>query len=116
MGINPFHIEKDYWVCWTLVQLFTDKEIAPHLVFRGGTSLSKGWGYIQRFSEDIDLSINKDWSVGGMKPFKIEPTASKSARDSLFKKLRQQCRGNSNRITSYRAICYERISSYRTFG
>ena len=43
--------EKDFWVCWTLKQLFTLPEFAGHLTFKGGTSLSKAWGLIDRFSE-----------------------------------------------------------------
>lgn len=53
-------VEKDYWVCWTIGKLFgahdTD-EIVPGLVFKGGTSLSKVYAAIDRFSEDIDLTI-----------------------------------------------------------
>ncbi len=37
-------VEKDFWVCWTLQQLFTMPDLAPHLTFKGGTSLSKAWG------------------------------------------------------------------------
>ena len=50
-------IEKDLWVCWTLRELFALPEIGPHLTFKGGTSLSKGFGIIERFSEDLDLKI-----------------------------------------------------------
>jgi hypothetical protein len=54
-------IEKDFWVCWLLRLIFTDAEFGGHLVFKGGTSLSKVFGVIQRFSEDIDLSVDPDW-------------------------------------------------------
>ena len=50
-------LEKDFWVSWLLGVLFTLPEIAPHLVFKGGTSLSKVFGVIDRFSEDIDLCL-----------------------------------------------------------
>lgn len=49
-------IEKDFWVCWTLRRLFAPS-LVPGMVFKGGTSLSKGWGAIRRFSEDIDLTV-----------------------------------------------------------
>lgn len=52
-------IEKDFWVCWTLKQLFEHPKLAPFLIFKGGTSLSKVYGLIRRFSEDIDLVL--DW-------------------------------------------------------
>jgi hypothetical protein len=51
-------IEKDWWVCLILRAIFTSKE-AKWFTFKGGTSLSKGWGLIQRFSEDIDLAVDR---------------------------------------------------------
>jgi hypothetical protein len=57
-GISPEIVEKDFWVCWTLRQLFELQDI-PHLIFKGGTSLSKAFGIIKRFSEDIDLVLNR---------------------------------------------------------
>ncbi|OGT05626.1 MAG: hypothetical protein A2103_04845 [Gammaproteobacteria bacterium GWF2_41_13] len=50
-------IEKDFWVVWVLNQLFSEKEWAKSLVFKGGTSLSKVFQLINRFSEDIDLTV-----------------------------------------------------------
>lgn len=59
-GIANAIIEKDFWVCWTLKRLFGLKEgEAATLVFKGGTSLSKAFGAIRRFSEDIDLSFER---------------------------------------------------------
>lgn len=58
-GISTSIVEKDFWVCWTLKRLFEDTELAPHLIFKGGTSLSKCYGLIERFSEDIDLTISR---------------------------------------------------------
>lgn len=57
-GLNPTAIEKDFWVTLALNALFKT-QYSPHLVFKGGTSLSKAWGLIQRFSEDIDLALNR---------------------------------------------------------
>jgi len=51
-------VEKDWWVVRTLELVF-DTSIAPHTVFKGGTSLSKAWGLIDRFSEDIDLALDR---------------------------------------------------------
>ena len=50
-------IEKDFWVCWMLKKLFNAPELKGKLVFKGGTSLSKVHGLIERFSEDIDLVL-----------------------------------------------------------
>jgi hypothetical protein len=54
---SPILLEKDFWVCWLLGILF-ESEFAGSLVFKGGTSLSKVFGVIERFSEDIDLSLS----------------------------------------------------------
>ena len=57
-------IEKDFWVCWMLKKLFVSR-IKDIIIFKGGTSLSKIFHLIQRFSEDIDLILNwKDNTVG----------------------------------------------------
>lgn len=52
-------VEKDFWVCWTLRRLMNCEELTGHLMFKGGTSLSKAYNIIHRFSEDIDLVISK---------------------------------------------------------
>ena len=54
LNINELFIEKDYWISFVLNQLSKSK-YAPQVVFKGGTSLSKGYGLIDRFSEDVDL-------------------------------------------------------------
>ena len=56
-NVSPVVLEKDFWVCWLLGNLF-ESEFADNLVFKGGTSLSKVFGVIERFSEDIDLSVS----------------------------------------------------------
>lgn len=56
-GISAKAIEKDWWVTLTLKAVF-GSAYAEHLVFKGGTSLSKCWGLIERFSEDIDLALD----------------------------------------------------------
>lgn len=56
-NLSPVVLEKDFWVCWLLGILYKS-EFASSLVFKGGTSLSKVYGVIDRFSEDIDLSIS----------------------------------------------------------
>ena len=59
-GVASIIVEKDFWVCWTLKRLFAlKKEDAGTLVFKGGTSLSKVYNAIRRFSEDIDLSFDR---------------------------------------------------------
>jgi hypothetical protein len=60
LGLQAASIEKDFWVCWTLRELAGLPELGEHLTFKGGTSLSKGWKLIDRFSEDIDLVVDRD--------------------------------------------------------
>ncbi len=61
LGTASQNIEKDFWVCWTLDALFNGlREGGPRLLFKGGTSLSKGFGLINRFSEDIDVTVFRD--------------------------------------------------------
>ena len=55
-------LEKDWWVTQTLGLIFS-MNCAPHLVFKGGTSLSKAWKLIERFSEDIDLALDRNFIV-----------------------------------------------------
>jgi predicted nucleotidyltransferase component of viral defense system len=59
-GIPASAVEKDWWVVQTLA-LIQELESAPHIVFKGGTSLSKAWNIIERFSEDIDLALDKSF-------------------------------------------------------
>lgn len=63
MGMNEAIIEKDFWVCLTLDYLFHRCEWKDVFTFKGGTSLSKCYGLITRFSEDIDLIL--DWRAIG---------------------------------------------------
>lgn len=60
MGVTAAAAEKDFWICWVLMHLFTDAALTKYLRFKGGTSLSKCYNAIERFSEDIDLIL--DWT------------------------------------------------------
>ena len=57
VGLPMQAVEKDFWVTVILQAVFS-LPVAQHLIFKGGTSLSKAWGLISRFSEDIDLAVN----------------------------------------------------------
>lgn len=65
-------MEKDFWVCWVLHRLFRSPDMARKIIFKGGTSLSKVFGLIDRFSEDVDLVL--DWR----EVTDEEPTAARS--------------------------------------
>ena len=65
MDLLPGLVEKDFWVCWALKHLFSIPAFKSHLLFKGGTTLSKIFGIIERFSEDIDLAV--DWEMLGFR-------------------------------------------------
>lgn len=90
--LNLFEIavEKDFWVCWTLGKLFDLPEWGQHLTFKGGTSLSKCWNLIERFSEDIDIVIDRDaLDFGGESA--PEQAPSKKQRTKRLKALKEAC-------------------------
>ena len=91
LGLPPFYVEKDYWVCWVLRLMFGHETMGPHLTFRGGTSLSKGWDLIKRFSEDIDVAMSRDW-VDPDLPDLGEQGISTAQRDRQLRRLRGACR------------------------
>lgn len=90
--LNLFEIavEKDFWVCWTLGKLFDLPEWGQHLTFKGGTSLSKCWNLIERFSEDIDIVIDRNaLDFGGESA--PEQAPSKKQRTKRLKALKEAC-------------------------
>jgi hypothetical protein len=89
LGVLPVIVEKDYWVCWLLGKIFADSRWEPHLVFKGGTSLSKVFNAIRRFSEDIDLSVSP--VLLGHPETEIDEAPSKSMRQKRFKQLQTAC-------------------------
>jgi len=76
-NLPAYAVEKDWWVIQSLTIIF-EMEIGKHLVFKGGTSLSKSWGIIERFSEDIDLAVDRTF-------FGFEGDLGKSQRTKLRK-------------------------------
>ncbi len=90
MGVTIPLIEKDYWVIWVLGRLFNIAEIKDHLIFKGGTSLSKVYGLIRRFSEDVDLSIEKSF-FGFCEDKSPEQFGSRKQRGIALEQLAQEC-------------------------
>lgn len=90
LGLNPASVEKDFWVCWTLRELFTLPSIGEHLTFKGGTSLSKGWKLIERFSEDIDVVIDRQ-ALGFEGERSPEAAAGSNERRRRLEALRAAC-------------------------
>src|SRR5579863_7321029 len=77
-GLTSAMIEKDFSVCWTLKRVFTLPDPPAGLLFKGGTSLSKVFGIIERFSEDVDLSFDRaGLGFGGESDPQNAPTGKK---------------------------------------
>jgi predicted nucleotidyltransferase component of viral defense system len=85
LGTAEQNVEKDFWVCWTLDALFNGAVNAggPRLLFKGGTSLSKAFGLISRFSEDIDITIFRDDLGQGAGVEELEALSGKKRRARL---------------------------------
>lgn len=95
MNVLPQLIEKDFWVCWVLKTLFSLPVSGRYLTFKGGTSLSKCYDVIKRFSEDVDVSIERTFlSSEGI----IEPKKEESNKE------------NQRRIKRLQLACKEKIS------
>ena len=72
-------LEKDIWICWVLRVLFSIPDRRP-MAFKGGTSLSKVYGIIDRFSEDVDIAIDYRAFADGFDPFAPGVSRSRIAR------------------------------------
>lgn len=88
--VSPIIIEKDFWVCWTLDKITNIPQIGEHFTFKGGTSLSKVFHLIERFSEDIDLAFKRSYLGFGGKN-EPEEAISKKQREKQIEQLAYSC-------------------------
>jgi hypothetical protein len=88
-GILPVIVEKDFWVCWILGRIFACPAMARGVVFKGGTSLSKVFRVIERFSEDADLSVSPAFL--GFRDADLDEAPSAAARLKRMKALAKAC-------------------------
>lgn len=88
MRVHEAIIEKDFWVCWILDYLFQDSPWKAHMAFKGGTSLSKAYGVIERFSEDIDLIL--EWGFLGYSVDEPWEERSSTKQDAFGKEANQR--------------------------
>lgn len=95
LDVTPQLIEKDFWVCWILKILFSLPESGTHLTFKGGTSLSKCYNVIKRFSEDIDVSIERSFLT---------------SQESIEPDRKQSNKENQRRLDSLKQACQEKIA------
>jgi Nucleotidyl transferase AbiEii toxin, Type IV TA system len=92
LGAPVGNIEKDFWVCWTLDALYHRlPHGGPRLLFKGGTSLSKAFGLIERFSEDIDVTVSRDDLDQAASVEELETLSNKKRRAKLDA-IRGACR------------------------
>jgi hypothetical protein len=86
-------LEKDIWVVWALQTLGTEQQLLETLTFKGGTSLSKAYGLIDRFSEDVDLTLNIQhlWPEVDLAPA-VNPSQADKRRKDADRKLKQWVR------------------------
>ena len=91
IGTTPQNVEKDFWVCWTLDALFNGLAAGgPRLLFKGGTSLSKGFNLISRFSEDIDVTVFRD-DLGEGASIEDLQSMSRTRREARLAAIRMAC-------------------------
>ena len=88
-GIDPVIAEKDFWVCWLLARIFEQPELASTCLFKGGTSLSKVFHVIARFSEDIDLGISP--ASLGWNEKDLDDAPSRTQRETRNARLEKAC-------------------------
>lgn len=108
-GMSAFAVEKDWWVSRTLEIIF-QMDIAQHLVFKGGTSLSKAWKLINRFSEDIDLAIDRKFfegykgEISKTKITKLRKEAGNYTTGTFFEELQKEFKAKSFDALEYKVI------------
>lgn len=112
-GLVENAIEKDWWVSMVLKALF-QSSCADALVFKGGTSLSKGWALVERFSEDIDLAIDRaffgfDGELTKKQRTNLRKTSLKYIREELSVELDELLKGIG--IHDYSIILPELVES-----
>lgn len=111
-------IEKDFWVCWMLQQLFSTDALAGRLLLKGGTSLSKIFHAINRFSEDIDLAVDYvALGFAGDKDPRREDI-SKTKRANILTEMMAACQLyiGGELLTALRARCEEILGAREAWG
>lgn len=95
LNVRSIILEKDIWICWILKELF---ELPIEMSFKGGTSLSKGYGLIKRFSEDVDVTLD-------YRNFISEPFSSLKSKTAI-KKLSETLKENVKRYAHQTLLPY----------
>jgi Second Messenger Oligonucleotide or Dinucleotide Synthetase domain len=117
-GVSDAIIEKDFWVCWALKQLFSIEALSGRLLFKGGTSLSKIFHAINRFSEDIDLAV--DYAALGFTGVRDprQEAISKSKRTGILEQMMAECQRyiGGEFLDALRVRCEEVLGTEGAWG
>lgn len=117
-GLPEAIIEKDFWVCWVLKQLFSIEVFSGRLLFKGGTSLSKIFHAIDRFSEDIDLAV--DYAALGFTGERDprQENISKTRRASILGEMMAECRRyiGGEFLDALKTRCHEVLGAAETWS
>lgn len=89
MRVHEAIIEKDFWVCWILDYIFEKSRWKENLIFKGGTSLSKAYQAIERFSEDIDLIV--DIGLLGISEGDLSQIRTRNQQDKFNADVNKRC-------------------------
>ena len=89
LAIKPYLIEKDIWICWVLRELF---QLPKKMAFKGGTSLSKCYGLLDRFSEDVDVTIDYREFMPDIDFSSESKNALKNKREKLKEEVMKEIR------------------------
>jgi len=95
LGRRAEHLEKDVWICWVLQALFTMPGRLP-MAFKGGTSLSKVYGAIRRFSEDVDVTVDYKSLDQSIDPF--DAKTSRTAKEKFTELLRTKLADHTKNV------------------
>ena len=95
LGRRAEHLEKDVWICWVLQGLFTMPGRLP-MAFKGGTSLSKVYGAIRRFSEDVDVTVDYKSLDQSIDPF--DAKTSRTAKEKFTELLRTKLADHTKNV------------------
>jgi predicted nucleotidyltransferase component of viral defense system len=115
LGTPQQNIEKDFWVTWTLDVLFNGLRPGhPRFLFKGGTSLSKSYGLISRFSEDIDITVFRE-DLGQAASVADLEAMSRKKRQLRLDGIKEACREYiQNTLAPQFSISYVTFSRNRT--
>lgn len=114
LGILAPFIEKDYWITRSL-KLMSQADNLDNAVFKGGTSLTKGYGIGNRFSEDIDIAIAESWKISGNQLKMLIKRTSKAMTDGLTEVVKSSTSKGSRYHKAYYSYPRARVSLFHNY-